>query len=466
MPVTYRFTDLDVPSDDPFRNDALERRPIVEFLSGLISRAGGPFVLALDAPWGRGKTTVIKMLKADLERQGFHCIYFNAWRVDHAVDPLVALVSSVDRIDLAAGASQAKFDQHIRTIRKVTSLVARRSAVAIAKAVTVGALDLGKEIEDATAELTGGTVEDIVTAFKHEDELLQKFRVELRSAVALLPQAGRKPNLVWFVDELDRCRPTFAIELLERIKHLFDVQDVTFVLSLDKRQLEVSTAAVYGSGIDAAEYLRRFIDLEYGLPLASTKKFTTSLLVRSGLDRLFADRKGEGAQDGNYFIEFFTATADLFGLSLRTRERCITRLRVVMDQTPSNRYLEPILVALLLVLRSSAVDVFRGFVSGETSPEEVMTFLRGFPGAKELLKNRIELIMEAQLIAFDPDDSRVEARNRRLTAAAASEHTDEKERARAGELLALRRHFENRWGGSTNLAIVAGKIDLAASIRD
>ena len=406
------------------------------------------------------------MLKAELERQSFQCIYFNAWRVDHAVDPLVALVSSVDRVQLAAGASQAKFDQHVKKIRKVTSLVAKRGAVAITKALTAGALDLDKEIEDAAAELAGGAVEDIVAAFRKEDELLEKFRAELQSAVGLLPEAGKTPTLVWFVDELDRCRPTFAVELLERIKHLFDVQNVVFVLSLDKRQLEASTAAVYGSNIDAREYLRRFIDLEYGIPLASTERFSDSLLTRSELDRVFAERKGEVANDRRHFVEFFTAIADLFGLSLRARERCITRLRAVMDQTPSDHYLEPILVALLLVLRSNAEDSFWGLVRGEKSPEDVMALIRRFPRAKELLKNRVGLILEAYLIAGDPDERRAEARNARLRAFAADEHPDEQERTHARELLEMRRHIGGAWGRAPGFKTAAGKIDMAASIRE
>lgn len=464
--MTYRFAEVDVPTDNPFRNDALGRRPLVEFLSSLIARTDGPFVLALDSPWGSGKTTLIRMLKAELERQGFQCIYFNAWRVDHAVDPLVALVSSVDRVQLAASANQAKFDQHVKTIRKVTSLVAKRGAVAIAKALTVGALDLDKKIEDATAELTGGAVEDIVAAFKKEDELLEKFRVELQAAVALLPESGKKSTFVWFIDELDRCRPTFAVELLERIKHLFDVQDVVFVLSVDKRQLEASTAAVYGSRIDATEYLRRFIDLEYAVPVASTRRFTESLLSRSGLDPVFDARTGEVAHDKGNFVEFFTAIADLFSLSLRARERCITRLRVVMDQTPSNHYLEPILVALLLVLRSNASGAFWGFVTGEKSPEQTMEILRGLPRARELLKNRVGLVLEAYLIASDPDEERVEARNARLRAIAGDAHPDEHERVQARELIEMRKRVGSRWGGGPNLKAVAGKIDLVAAIRE
>jgi hypothetical protein len=406
------------------------------------------------------------MLKSELERQNFQCIYFNAWLVDHSIDPLVALVSSVDRVQLTAGASQAKFDQHIKMIRKVASLVARRGAVAIAKALTVGALDLDKEIEDASAEFAGGAAEDIVTAFRKEDELLAKFRTELQAAVELLAEAGKEKTLVWFIDELDRCRPTFAIALLERIKHLFDVQEVAFVLSLDKKQLEASTAAVYGSGINATEYLRRFIDLEYGIPFASASGFTESLLKRSDLDRVFAERKGEAAYDRQTFVRFFTVLADLFELSLRARERCITRLRIVMDQTPSNHYLHPILVAVLLVLRSNAADEFWGFVRGERSPEDVMCLLRGLPRAKELLKDRVGLVLEAYLIASDPDSDRVEARNARLSVISSDEHPDPQERARARELLEMRNHVGGIWHGGASLKAVARKIDLATFIRD
>jgi len=58
--------------------------------------------MALDSPWGSGKTTLVRMLMADLQDKGFQCTYFNAWKVDYVTDPLVALVSSIDRIDLGA----------------------------------------------------------------------------------------------------------------------------------------------------------------------------------------------------------------------------------------------------------------------------------------------------------------------------------------------------------------------------
>lgn len=465
--MTYRIDDLKIPEEEPFRYDSLGRKPIVDFLSGLIKRLNGPFVMALDSPWGSGKTTLVRMLIADLRGKGFQCTYFNAWKVDYVTDPLVALVSSIDRIDLGAEEAGSNFRSHLKTVKKITTLVAKRGLIAATKALTRGALDLGEEYEAAASEFAADSVEDIVDAFNQESELLEKFRAELEAAVAQLPVAGREPNLVFFIDELDRCRPTFAIEMLERIKHLFDIPNIVFVLSIDKQQLEASTAAVYGSAINAPEYLRRFIDLEYGIHVAHSKRYTETLIQRFDLDPVFAERKGsQVAYDKSHFVDFFTMLADAFGLSLRARERCITRLRVVLDQTRPDHYLDPILVALLIVLRSNKPDLFAGVVSGEAPAESVMEYLASLPNGEEFQTGRSGTVIYAYLIAADGNSSRAKQREAQLDKDSKDEKLPEEKRRHAAELLGLKRHIIgwNRMGIS--MARVAAKIDVAAMVKD
>jgi hypothetical protein len=466
--MVYRLPQLDVSDDEPFKNDALERRPLVEFIVGLIERAGGPFVLALDSPWGTGKTTLVRMLEAELKRQKFSCIYFNAWQVDYVTDPLVALVSSIDRVELGLeGKAESSFKEHMKTVRRVTSLVAKRGAIAAAKVLTAGALDLDSEIEDAVTELAGDSVNDIVESFQKECELLDKFRVELETAIKQLPEAGRKPTLVFFVDEIDRCRPTFAVELLERIKHLFDIPNILFVLSLDKQQLEASIASVYGQGIKADEYLRRFIDLEYVIPTAKTRRFVESLFSRFNLDEIFARRTHhELKHDRSNFIDFFAALAEAIPLSLRAQERCITRLRVVMDQTPDNNYLEPVLVALLIVLRTSNQDLFIKLCHGEVAAKEIMAYLNGLQGGHKIVSDRLGIAIEANLIAADENEDRKAAIIKSLGTTAEDANVSGVQRNRAAEVLRFVQHVRGLTSRGLPFSYVTRKIDLVAGIKE
>jgi hypothetical protein len=464
--MKHRLADLDVPANNPFEHDALERKPLVEFLSGLISRLSGPFVLALDSPWGTGKTTLIKMLQADLRLKDFECVHFNAWQVDYVTDPLVALVAAVDDIHLSHGDAESKFRSHLQTARKITSAVAKRGAIAVAKAATLGSLELDKEYEAVAAEVAGGLAGDAVEAFQKEKAALTKFRVEVEKAVEQLSKAGRKSTLIFFIDELDRCRPTFAVEMLERIKHLFDLPNIVFVLSIDKTQLKASTAAVYGSGIDAQEYLRRFIDLEFGLPRPKAEAFTETLLARFELDAVFAQRTSRELQyDKKHFVEFFTALANLFDLSLRSRERCMTCLVIVMEQTPSNNYLDPILISFLLVLRIKDFDLFKSFVQGNMSSDEAMARVRREQGGEQFVLSRIGRILEANLIAADPNRERKEEKLKKIGEMAKDENNISSEHLLARELQECLQ-WTRRGGGYFNLKATGAKIDMVAMIRD
>lgn len=466
--MVYRIPQLDIPADNPFKNDVLDRRPVVEFLAGLIGRAGGPFVLTLDSPWGSGKTTLIRMLEVELKRQDYCCIYFNAWQVDYVTDPLVALVGSIDSLASQIPKAVAPFKKKLKKLRNLTSVVAKRTVVAAAKVLTVGALDLDKEVEAAAAALAGGAAGDIVDVFLRERSVLEKFRTELEEAIALLPTAEKKPTLVFFVDEIDRCRPTFAIELLERIKHLFDVPNILFVLSLDKQQLEASISAVYGQNMNAAEYLRRFIDLEYVIPTAKTKKYVDSLLSRFALEEIFARRgkHGDLRYDRDNFRDYFSTLAEATSLSLRAQERCFTRLRVVMDQTPDNHYLHPILVALLIVLKSVKPGLFLGVCRGESSASDVMAYLEALPTGEKLVADRSGILIEAFLIAADNDQERRSATIDRLKGASADNEITEQARRRANEVLEMIGHVGGPFRGEPNLRQISSKIDLAGGLSN
>jgi hypothetical protein len=131
--------------------------------------------------------------------------------------------------------------------------------------------------------------------------------------------------LVYMVDELDRCNPTFAVKVLERIKHLFDVPNVVFVLSIDKRQLACSVKGFYGSNeIDADEYLRRFIDVDYYLPKPDAELFCDYLYDYYEYDSFLKNENRIGQDNYGYHNNIYKAKEDKDELLLKNYSKTQT----------------------------------------------------------------------------------------------------------------------------------------------
>ncbi|MBA2722924.1 MAG: AAA family ATPase [Methylibium sp.] len=459
--MKFRTDSEPIDPKNPFAQDALDRKPLVEFLEAVIEKIEGPMVLALDSPWGTGKTTLVRMLQAQLEAKQFRCIYFNAWAVDYASDPLVAIVS---KIDLLGKDAKPEAQKRMKKLKSIATLVGRRGLIATVKASTLGALDLEKEIEAALADGAGEATSDLFDLAVKEGECLAKFREELQAVIAEIRKKNERGNLIVFIDELDRCRPTFAIELLERIKHLFDVPNIVFVLSIDKSQVEVSTSSVYGVGINAREYLRRFIDLEFQVPQVSGKPFIKHLLKRFELDEVFSERTGDLRSDMSNFVDFFCFLAKTTGMSLRTQEHCVARLALVLDQTPSNYHLHPVLAATLIVTRAMHSQLFSKIRSGAASTEALMEWLRSLDTGCTF-KDRASVAIESYMNAADPNETRQAQRRQRLEAQANNSVLDSGERSHASEVLQFTGHLAGSFHGAPSLAYVMNKMDLAENLQ-
>lgn len=469
--MKFRLEEIEVPEDEPFKNDALKRQPVVEFVRDLIKQLEGPFVLALDSPWGTGKTTVVRMLRASLKKDGITSVYFNAWKEDYVSDPLIPMVAAIDELQVADPEAGKQFGERMATVKKVASKVAKRGLVAAVKLATLNTVDVDEVVEDVLASSAGEVADDVIESFKQEKASLDRFRDALDEAVKTIDPDGTSKPLVFFIDELDRCRPTFAIELLERVKHLFDVKHIVFVLSIDKKQLEAITAAVYGERIDAPDYLRRFFDLELGIPAAAAEHYLNALLVRYQIVERFAQRKNGGQSEREEFTDTFSALARHFVLSLRMIDRCVTNMAVVLSQTPDGRTLDPSLVALLVILRMKNQELFAKLASGKAGPAEVMKWLGAFgEDENSYSSHEASLWLEAYLRVGDPNRTRREAGMTRLRSQVEPKALEGKEITsqlqRLCEVYERCKSIGSGRMGRINLAGVAAKVDMAAMVGE
>lgn len=169
-------------------------------------------------------------------------------------------------------------------------------------------------------------------------------------------KADRRPPLAFFIDELDRCRPDFAVALLERIKHLFNVPRVVFVLAVDRAQLNQSAKALYGLEMDPDGYLRRFIDLAYSLPPPTTDRFVETLYRRFRMDECFTQRSSDQAKT---WLTAFKQYSAALHLSLRAQEQCFTEMNIVWRTLPPRHAIYPAVLAFFSALRAFRAGIVR-----------------------------------------------------------------------------------------------------------
>lgn len=365
----YKPLGLEIANADPFLNDRLNRRGDIENLTTLLANSEPPLVFAIDGKWGSGKTTFMRIWKAYLAKEypSLGSVYFSAWETDFADDPLYAFLGEVNE-QLACkttGMSRFKWERVFSLAGKIT----KRTLPVLAKVATYGALDINDEkVKQMLAELSGGLVSDTLETYKASVNAIKQFKDNLAD---VLKSSGSEQPIIVFVDELDRCRPNYAITLLERIKHLLNLPGLVFVLGIDRTQLANAVRGVYGDRFDAEIYLQRFIDLDYQISPGDNKQFIENLLGHYGLDEFFASRQVMSASsirnESKYLLEACCDVAKVFNLSLRGIEQLLARVNIVARSTHSSQSIHPHLLLGLLALRIDSFSTYSALVSRESS---------------------------------------------------------------------------------------------------
>lgn len=263
---------LKIAEDEGFSSekDIFKRIEFGERLAKLIENANDNLVLALDAQWGEGKSTFIQMWRGYVEHQRndkFKTIYFDAFANDYQKDPFLALASGVYEIlPHKSTTTKKQFTKKAGDAAKAFT----RGAIKIGVKVATGGLIDGSVVDSAEkdiSKLISDQVDNIIAdRFKsiEKDKLAIKAFKHHLGEVAIEHGNGRP--LVFIIDELDRCRPDFALDLIEQIKHLFSVKGITFLIVLNREQLEAYVKSRYGIGVDASLYLQKFINIWLNLP--------------------------------------------------------------------------------------------------------------------------------------------------------------------------------------------------------
>lgn len=372
--LNLKFRQIEIEPSDPYRFDKLNRKPEIDNLTGLVCNLNSPAVLAVNSPWGTGKTTFVRMWEAALSKKNIHTLYFNAWETDFSEDPLISFLGEISHGLESLINSSDSTKEAWATTKALGKQIAKRGLPALIRVSTAGIIDADKLIQEELSKTLEGLGNDALDSYLNQKSAIASFHESLANLVAESPE---KTPVVIFVDELDRCKPTYAITLLERIKHLFNIEGMVFVLSIDKTQLCHSIGAVYGEGIDAVGYLRRFIDFEYALRSPEKDAFIEFLVDSLSLADFFQPRKAynELRYDEEHFLNTMKLLTKAYGLSLREIEQFLTRINLSLRTAKENEFLHPALLTFLLFVKNKAPDLYQRFTSGVGSEDEMIAHL-------------------------------------------------------------------------------------------
>ncbi len=261
--------------------DKLARRQLADQVEEYIKArfeqpapGAGSFTFAVEGSYGLGKSYFLERLRRQLSLN--HPVAFvNAWTDDTANDPLTSIFLAVEdalaeKLVSSNIEEQKKIAEKLKGVAKIAAKVALRGAGSVLL-TTKGYEELESAFETGVDDLFGlKTEKNTDIALVSKRKLIVDFQTKLAELLDSLEADGLfvRP-LIIIVDELDRCRPTYAISLLEEAKHFFDDTGTIFVYGMNRKALAATVKSIYGDEFPADHYLMRFVKRQITLPANS-----------------------------------------------------------------------------------------------------------------------------------------------------------------------------------------------------
>ncbi|MBW5849302.1 KAP family P-loop NTPase fold protein [Yersinia enterocolitica] len=241
--------------------DEYKRKSIAEKIIKLITSDIDTSPMIIDGSWGTGKTEFCYKLINLLNESNpeYKTVYVDAFNEDHTDSPILTVLAAIVTL-LPEAERPALIKKALPALRFGLKTALKASTGWVLRQNTD---DLAEEFQEAIKETSNaaidGTVETLLEDHIDSEKNIKTLKIALK-------EISDKNPIVIFIDELDRCKPSFAISILENIKHVFDVDNVHFVLITNTQQLQASINHIYGQSVDAKRYLDKFIRFSFTLP--------------------------------------------------------------------------------------------------------------------------------------------------------------------------------------------------------
>lgn len=377
-----------IQTTEPFADDQLGRKEIAEHFKNILLNTDLS-VFSLVAPWGCGKTYFIQNLIKIMEDDSVNILY-NAWESDFYDSPLIPLlVELLNKIENCY--EKTELEEDIKYVKEVVKNICNKTS-----------FQAGFNFKAANCSVN----------FDPDKKMLESEYLELKNSIkefrSKLKNIQERLNkkIIIFIDELDRCNPMYTIKTLEVIKHFFGIENIVFVLAVDKSQIENSVRTIFGVNYGTENgYLRKFIDVEFELPKYSSKEFITLHLLK------LVNKIEKFKQEGRYYnyqqkkdsptetiwlVDFIFLVTNMFGFGLRDLEKFFMRFDLLLDTLSEKDVLliEPCIILNTLILKDK--QMFDDYINTNISNFDLVKDLNNIilPLWKGFFANKYQKLLE------------------------------------------------------------------------
>lgn len=318
-------------------SDIFSRKKLHQQILRVITKSPDKnLVLALDDRWGNGKTSFVKMMESEIKinhDEELSVIYFDAFENDYQTDPFISLSSKIyELLDSQKGTTKKLGEKLLSAGKKLgVSFLTNGTKFAIstltAGIVSGGVLDqAGESISESLSSPLEDYIEEKIKSSKAEQKNIEDFKNVLKDIYTV-----SNKKILFIIDELDRARPDYSLDLLEKIKHLFSVEGFVFLLVVNREQFEKSIECRYGS-IDSRLYLNKFIHYWFTLP--KIRKINSDIALshqNSTLETYLMQLGGNAGlySRGGPLVRALAYLLDINNCSLREAERCYSVMAIL-----------------------------------------------------------------------------------------------------------------------------------------
>ncbi|MCG3873167.1 KAP family NTPase [Psychrobacter sp. Ps7] len=317
--------------------DEFQRKNIAEKAIKLLKSNIDISPMVIDGSWGTGKTEFCHKLINLMKQDDTHnIIYIDAFKADHVDEPLMTVLAEIIKILPEGPRRKAFINRVLPAVRYTLKTVAKAG---VSHLLRQDFADVANDFDEVIQKTADDSIDKAA-------ELILKDHVEAEKSLktlqtALTAIASQDPIII-FIDELDRCRPNFAVDMLEIIKHTFDVEGVSFVLVTNTQQLRASINHCYGQAVDAQRYLDKFIKFRFELSPHSQRHMTNPVLAANAYFYQLIGEKGflsSSLLSNTLLKKFIAKFIGHQGLSLREIETLVLHIEVVQVLSNSNRFI-------------------------------------------------------------------------------------------------------------------------------